>query len=278
MEIANLIIGILSLLATIAISFVIYFLEKKNNKMREEYEIKEQARKFIIDNADERDYLHWATIASGCFPQNKHKRKIYNNFTLLNDEVKNEVLKQANLDIELINGFDWVDDRINLLRKCIKQMGVGDDLLYDGAKYFHRLYDYKDEDYEKYRSSFYNHELYDDVFGFERIIQRTKGKVSFSRYYDDYLYCKYKDETKFKKEFVKPLDYMLYVENIRSCEEDYACFWIGHLVELSIGFSIQYCNISEKDHVQTDASIDTFEDRYFEILYELYYFGLKNGK
>ena len=46
-EIINLIIGILSLIATIAISFVIYFLERRNEKRREEFEIKETAKKFI---------------------------------------------------------------------------------------------------------------------------------------------------------------------------------------------------------------------------------------
>ncbi len=76
MEIANLIISILSLAATIAISFVIYFLERHNQKITKEKEIKETAKRFIIDNADEIDYLTWATIAVGFFPQNKHLRRI----------------------------------------------------------------------------------------------------------------------------------------------------------------------------------------------------------
>ena len=64
MEVANLVISILSLVATIAISFVIYFLEKKNQENARKNEIKENAKRFIIDNADEIDYLPWATIAS----------------------------------------------------------------------------------------------------------------------------------------------------------------------------------------------------------------------
>ena len=62
MEIANLVISILSLIATIAISFVIYFLEQHNQKVSKEKEVKQEAKRFIIDNADELDYLHWLLL------------------------------------------------------------------------------------------------------------------------------------------------------------------------------------------------------------------------
>lgn len=65
MEIVNLIISILSLIAMIAISLVIYFLERKNLRNQRTKEIKDEAKKFIIKNADEIDYLHWAIIAAG---------------------------------------------------------------------------------------------------------------------------------------------------------------------------------------------------------------------
>lgn len=42
MEIANLVISILSLFATIAISFVIYFLEQHNQKVYKEKEVKKE--------------------------------------------------------------------------------------------------------------------------------------------------------------------------------------------------------------------------------------------
>ena len=62
-EIIQIVIGILSLVATIAVSFLIYWLqtrhEKEIQKLQEEKEQKElemQARLFLIDNALERDY------------------------------------------------------------------------------------------------------------------------------------------------------------------------------------------------------------------------------
>lgn len=87
--------------------------------------------------------MPWAVVASGCFPQNEHCRKIYNEFTLLDDSVKVEVLKQLGMNIPLIKGSDWIDDKIVLIEEVAKQLGLGDTLLYDGAKYFHRLYDQK---------------------------------------------------------------------------------------------------------------------------------------
>lgn len=271
-EITNLVISIASLLATIAISFVIYFLEKKNTMLREQKEIKDEARRFIIEHADERHYLHWCTIASGCFPQNKHVRKIYNDFTLLPDEVKAEVIKQANLGIDLIRGTDWINPKIESIRNSISKLGLGDDFLYDGAKYFHRLYQYKNEAYDKYSSFYFEHDLYDDVFGYPSLSPKHKGKLYFSRYIDNYLYAKYEDKAKFSKDWVKPFDYLLSVERIRETpDEDYVCFWVGHMISEAMCYAIKYLGYTEKDHVQTDAQIDTFEDRYFEILYELYY-------
>lgn len=127
METANLVISILSLISTIAISFVIYFLEKNNQASLRRKEIKDNAHKFILNNFDEIDYLHWATIAVGCFPQNKHVRKIYNEFSLLDDDTKKEVLKQRGMSTKLIENDDWVDSKIALIKEAIKRMDLGND-------------------------------------------------------------------------------------------------------------------------------------------------------
>ena len=86
--------------------------------------------KFIIENAEERGYLPWAVVASGCFPRNHHLRKIYNEFTLLDDEVKAEVLRQADLNVPLIKGFDWVDEKIGALEESSRKLGLGDAFSY----------------------------------------------------------------------------------------------------------------------------------------------------
>lgn len=277
MEIVNLIISILSLLATVAISFVIYFLEKRNSKLKIKHDIREQAKRFIIENAKERGYLPWAVVASGCFPQNHHLRKIYNEFTLLDDEVKAEVLRQADLNVPLIKGFDWVDEKIGALEESSRKLGLGDAFLYDGAKYFHSLYDDKDREYGESLFGYWN-ENYKDVFGFNRIgLYKRKGYIPFTRYLDDYLYCKFEKPEKFSEEWLKPFDYLLTAEQIRETpDEGVVCFWVSHIVEELICYSIKYLGFQESGHPITDSQPETFEDRYFEVLYDLFFIKTNN--
>ena len=272
MEIINLIISILSLLATVAISFVIYFLEKRNSKLRIEHDIREQAKRFIIENAEERGYLPWAIVASGCFPQNHHLRKIYNEFTLLDDQVKAEVLRQVDLNVPLIKGFEWVDEKIEALEESSRKLGLGDAFLYDGAKYFHRLYDDKNREYGDSLFGYWG-ENYKDVFGFDRIgLYKRKGYVPFTRYVDDYLYCKFEKPEKFSDEWIKPFDYLLAAEHIRETpDEGIVCFWVSHIIEELICYSVKYLGFKEKEHPETDSQAETFEDRYFQVLYDLFF-------
>lgn len=273
MEIANLVISILSLIATIAISFVIYFLEQHNQKVSKEKEVKQEAKRFIIDNADELDYLHWVTIAVGCYPQNKHVRKIYNNFAILDDEVKLEVLRQRDLNCKLINNDKWIYEKIDMIQKAIHELDIGDDFLYDGGKYLTRAYDYKNESVESLENAKYERDKYNDYFQLNRMFQKHSGKLTYEQYLEDYLYCKFDKPDLMPKDIEIPLpnDYLISVENLRECDEDYLCYWIMIMVENVISFAIRYLQYKEDEHTETDAQVETFEDKYFSVLYELYY-------
>ena len=266
MEIANLVISILSLIATIAISFVIYFLEQHNQKVSKEKEVKQEAKRFIIDNADELDYLHWATIAVGCYPQNKHIRKIYNNFAILDDEVKQEVLKQRELNCELINNDKWIYGKIDLIQKAIQELDIGDDFLYDGGKYFTRAYDYKNESVESLENIKYERDKYNDYFQLDRMFQKHSGKLTYEQYLEDYLYCKFDKPDLMPKDIEVPLpnDYLISVENLRECDEDYLCYWIMIMVENVISFAIRYLQYKEDEHTETDAQVETLKINIFQ--------------
>ena len=89
-DIIQIIIGILSLVATIAVSFAIYWLQLHHEKemqkiaeMQEHKELKEKANLFLIDNEAERSYLPWCVIAANICRFDKHTRKIYNSFLSL---------------------------------------------------------------------------------------------------------------------------------------------------------------------------------------------------
>lgn len=273
MEIVNLIISILSLIATIAISFVIYFLERKNLHNQRIKEIKDEAKKFIIKNADEIDYLHWATIAAGCFPQNKHTRNIYNEFSLLDEETELEVLKQRDLKCELITDDNWIQSKISLIGEAVKELDLGKDFLYDGGKYFTSAYKYKKNSIAELSNLPYTKYDYDDVFGLERIFFARKGKSNYFFYLNDYLYCKFENinPKEDKKEIIKPNDYLIMVEDLKNCSEGYLCFWIMTMISNVIIYAIKYLNWKKIEHTETDAQAETYEDKYFSILYELYY-------
>ncbi len=277
MEVVNLILSILSLIATIAISFVIYFLERHNQKEARDKEIKEDAKKFIINNADELEYLHWATIAAGCFPQNKHVRKIYNEFAYLDNETKKEVLKQRHLECLLIDNGEWIDSKINEVRSIIDALSIGNDFLYDGGKYFVRSYDYKDKLIEDLEHARYANYKFNDVFKLGRMFQHENGHLTYEQYLEDYLYCKFKKPDMLAKDIEIPLpnDYLIVAENLRNCSEDYLCYWMMLIVRNAITYAVRYLNYDMVEHTQTNAQVETYEDKYFSVLYELYY--LKNN-
>lgn len=255
MDIANLIISIFSLVATIAISFVIYFLERYNQKIEKEKEIKETAKRFIIDNADEIDYLPWATIAVGCFPQNKHVRRIYNAFSYLDDETKKEVLRQRKLDCDLIEDDSWIQDKISLIVEAIHKLELGNDFLFDGGKYLTRSYDYKKQKIDDLEQLKYTKDSYDDVFNLGRMFLKHKGKLTYTQYLEDYLYCKYdKPELLPKdKKIILPNDYLIKEENLGKCHEDYLCFWMMVMADEVMCYAIKYLHWKEKEHSTTDA-------------------------
>ena len=273
MEVANFIISILSLIATIAISFVIYFLERHNQKIIIEREVKESAKRFIISNDEEIDYLHWATIAVGCFPQNKHVRKIYNEFALLDDVTKKEVLKQRGLNCFLVSNDKWIDAKIDLIKDAIRDLEIGDDFLYDGGKYFIRSYKYKKQSIEDLERMKYENDKYKDFFHLKRMFFKHDGCLTYSQYLEDYLYCKFEKPELMPKDkgILLPNDYLIEIEDLRNCPEDYLCFWMMEMVENVICYAIRYLGYKEIEHSETDAQVETYEDKYFSILYELYY-------
>ena len=70
-------------MATIAVSFLIYWLqtrhEKEIQKLQDEKEQKEletKARLFLIDNESERDYLPWCVVAANVHPLERFIRNI----------------------------------------------------------------------------------------------------------------------------------------------------------------------------------------------------------
>ena len=276
-EIIQIVIGILSLVATIAVSFLIYWLqtrhEKEIQKLQDEKEQKEletKARLFLIDNEPERDYLPWCVVAANVHPLERHSRKIYTEYCRCTEELQNEILHQAGYKSNSIQGIRWVQKCIMDLEKDIEQYNLGGDYLYDGAKYFHRSY-------ERYRDLQWN----GTPSVFEPINKNNKfrrtfniNQLSVGEYVDEYFYYYIDKKMEFNEDVpIPPMDYVWNSQNIANCEEEKVCMWLMELIE---GIAIVIRNrkpdeeINQKPLEYTDAQAETFEDKYYEVIQQLY--------
>ncbi|MFK4891074.1 hypothetical protein ACI1TF_08835 [Lactococcus petauri] len=116
-EQVSLIVDILSLCATIFLTFLIYYLQKKDEKKHDRERNEELARNFIIDNQSEINLLPWCMVASNvkdlpALQEWKNKKKcshqIYLEFDKQPEGVKNEILRQENITLRLPGTSDWV--------------------------------------------------------------------------------------------------------------------------------------------------------------------------
>ena len=279
-DVIQIIIGILSLIATVGVSFAIYWLQSRHEKEMEdlvkengEKLLREEADKFLIDNESERDYLPLCVFASNLHRHEKHTRKIYTNFCRCRTELQNKILEVAEFKCRTIDGVDWLDKAIDNLKDDIQKYHLGRDYLYDGAKYFHRGFKrYREKEWD------YSYKLL-----FKQIVENKRWRafvgtdlISISSYLDDYFYyCIDKHDTeKLNGDPLPPIDYLWDSQNLASIEESEVCGWIMEIVD-AITVIIHNKTIERDNDLYfddlTDEEAETFEDKYYETVRALYY-------
>ena len=284
-DIVQIIIGALSLLATIAVSFVIYWFQRRHEKEIERLdeerrieEIKNEVNIFLIENEAERDYLPWCVIASSVHRHEKHTRAIYTNFCRCSAEVQKEILSQAELTITPIEGSEWVDNAINKLKEDIVKYKLAthwDAFLHDGAKYFHRGFTYfRDKPYDEYEQDKYS---IPPIYKMRPLFSGDTDKINFRLYieqYFDYILGDHDNLSKSNSAPIPPVDLIWDLKNLSgTVEEKDVCFWVIYYV-LYITVNI-YNRFKDIDNYfirenSTDAEVETFEDQYYEALLWLY--------
>ena len=279
-DIIQIIISILTLIATIAVSCSIYWLQMRHEKESKRIELERKAEEFLFDNEDEREYLPLCVFANNLHRHKKHIRKIYTNFCRCSEEVQNEILKQAGFSIDIVNDSNWIYICFDLLNKDIEKYKLGRDILYDGAKYFHR-------GFEHHRKELWNRFFYREQF-FSFISCNDVGQkklISIQHYiedYFDYILDRLSDTVIINEEPEPPIDYVWFSQNLSTVEEKYVCYWVMTLVDEIIKniynrfiYKIFDRNTRRRDNnvweSVTDAEIITFEDKYYEIVMWLYY-------
>lgn len=278
-NVIQIIIGLLSLGATIFVSFRIYRLQKRHEQeieMMEENEqkrkLEEEAHRFLIDNAEEIDYLPWCVIASNLSRHQKHTRKIYTNFCKCSIELQNEIMRVEQYNIRTIDDINWIDKAIESLRNDIKKFQLAQrDYLYDNAKYFHRAFEhYKEKKWER------TPRIFEPVNKFKQFskICFTDGKLNIGNYINEYLNL-YIDKSDLCIGKPKPpFDYVWQDQKLSSIDtdEEIVCWWIMDLVFYTVMNLYNHDIYDSKILINdiTDAQVNTFEDRYFQTMFVLY--------
>ncbi len=278
-EIIQIVIGILSLFATIGVGFSIYWLQMRHekeienaDKKQKQIELEEKAHIFLNENSNERDYLPWCVVAGNLHRHERHARKIYRNFCLCSIELQNEILNQAGFTLRVPKGQAWVDECFTMVVDDIKKYKLGTNYFYDGAKYFHR-------GFHRYRELPY---LLDDIHSQIVGYNETYSKAKFyntKKLLDDYFdsYFEYvvgeNDGQELGATPIPPLDYFWKMQSLGNAKESVVCYWMMEFV-LLLAINV-YNRIYEGvsgpmfENI-TDAKVETYEDQYYNVLLWLY--------
>ena len=262
-----------SLVVTTVLTIKIYRLERSHEKEREQMEAKAQekaiaeaARVFLIDNEDEIEYLPLSAIAKTLKLKRKHHRAITTKFLRCSEEVQKEILKQANFQpIEVSQ--KQVSVALKRLKDDIKAHGFGQDILYDGAKYFHRAMErYSDEKIETV-----NPYIFEDIRRTHfyqgdslKLLKDTSYNGTLYGYMCDYLHSA--DLGKSKWLLQPPIDMAQERCDLGGCPEETMTFWTMRIV-------IDCCRVfakSEEDIIFDEDLIETQEDMYYYAVMALY--------
>ena len=227
----QIIIGGLSLIATIFVSLAIYWMQRHHEKEREEYEKKAQeksvrdtAKMFIIDNEVELDFLPLCQIASMLYPNHRHMRNIYTRFNMCNSELQKEILKQTNTASVSNISFSTIGEFVEKYRNDVKRCGLGtSEFLYDGAKYFHRGFQY----YSQYPINDINPSCFETPL-LTSIQKSFNTKHDLTLYMDEYLYVLEQDDENGKNE-PAPID-VVWNSIANSRQESDVTFWVMRMI------------------------------------------------
>lgn len=135
------ILAILALIIPIAIEIYKAIENKKKNKQI----IKKQAEEFLKKYNNNKDshssQLHLLPLCLMANEYNKtfnYRREIYNEFSLLPNEVQQEILRQRNINIFIKNKGNFYEKSLEALIKAIESYCPGKNIFHENDEYFKR--------------------------------------------------------------------------------------------------------------------------------------------
>ena len=274
--------GLLSLIASVIVAFLIYWMQRRHErenereaKRRQKEMLSESARVFLIDNQNEIEYLPLCVVAASVNEYAKHERKIYNRFNRCAPELQHEILVQRNIPIAIARNADWVSEYLEKLIADAENNALGKSMLYDGGKYFHKGFEY----YSTKKVDDINERIFEIPFMSKILPPDPNRKVNLTLYIDRYLefVLKNRADTKDKPELlpqVPPYDILWSKQALGSCDEWIMSFWAMKVV-FSTCIAFFRHNIVGTDgqswrEMSEYGEIETFEDLYYASLLTLY--------
>lgn len=271
-NVIQILLAFLSLLASIVVAVLIYWLQARHEKEIEKLEeqhrvdnIKTEAKQFLIDYSDERDYLPLCMIANNVNLHKKHHREIYTSFNRCNTELQEEILKQAKFPVLKFENSNWVDDYLKQVEEFADRNNLGENPLYDNFKYFHGAIEYYSsktvEEFDTYIFTMPNNSK-------NRLFKSIKHNLDF--YINEYLEQEKSHGNEDEQHsLVPPYDLMWQQLDLYNCPEYVMCFWTVEAVMATLS-SIDNIRLEWKYQLETDAKIKTFKDFYYQALLKLY--------
>lgn len=271
-DIIQIILSILSLLSTIAISVVIYRLDRKREKRIKKETLTYDIKKFIIDNDEELDYLPLCIIVASIHPYSPHTRLIYNAFNRCYIELQHGIIKYKNIPIGISNLKPFVNVHLSSFIEFEQKYSMGQSILYDNGKYFHRSIDqYAKEKIDNPDPYCFEVPCLSPIL--KSFNHDQNIKTNLNGYIDRYLEYILRDraDTANSPEFLvekPPMDLLCSKFMLGSCPEKELCFWIMRYI-------VSSCQAFKSHHLTDGCQenwrnldidlciIETYEDMYY---------------
>lgn len=268
-DIWQIIIGVISILASFGLSLFIYLRQLKTEKLVKLQDIENKVTAFIIENKEEIPLLPLCIISNCLHKTDIHKTKIYTNFNKCAPDVQQAILQHEN-----VKDFKITEEEIDLLLdrfdKLTTEYKMGKNMLYDGAKYFHRSY------------TSHQNEKVDDVnpFVFENPVPSFFKDVPMDllNYVDLFLGYQINPSksplnTVCGLYFAPPMDMLVGSFDLRNCEEKILCFWLMRYI-ISTCYVLNSHDLvksaaEQEMPILEEFNLKTFEDMYYYTIYML---------
>ena len=272
-DIIQIILSILSLIATVPISVIIYVLDRKREKRAKEESLSNEVKIFIFDNKEELDYLPLCIISASTSPYTPHNRAIYNKFNRCPVELQSSIIRYRNIPIGISNlSSPFVNLYLSRFIEFEQKYNMGNSMLYEGGKYLHRSIErYAKEKIDNPNPNYFEVPcLSSAVKAFTKNKNLKTNLTGYINRYLEYVLRDRSDTADFPELLVKapPMDLLYGKFNLGSCNEEIVCFWVmRYIISSCQAFKI-HCLIDEYRENWCNLEIDstiiqTYEDMYY---------------